>query len=348
MRWIICLGLTLSLAACRQTVVLDESAYDGGGGGNGGADAGLESRFDGGALCPGMPIMITPQSPKVMVVLDRSDGMTGRFADSTPLAAARDALDQYSTRYQSVVWFGYSDFPGTMPCGAQACCIGSNFIQPGPKLQSFSMALHACDVGQTCATPTGSQRPTLQALSSIATFTFNQSDPLGRYVLLITNGRPDCASSGPGPGSCGDGGNTVNAVTQLWGKNVLTYLVAPGQPDQETMQCLRDLAVAGGTISQPSYFHASQDPPDLNGEIGDIIREIARDACTLDSEGMRIDPTEAALVWKDMQSVPRGGNSGWDITDNGYSITLRGQWCDQLVSDGPTAFKLYSNCGPHH
>jgi len=346
MRWTLCVGLTLSLAACRQTVVLDQSAYDGGGrGGSGGIDAGFDGRFDGPPLCPGMPIMITPESPRVMVVLDRSEGMTSRFADNTtPLAAAREALDEYATRYQSVIWFGYSDLPGAnTSCGMQGCCLG-NFTPPAMKLQTFSYALHACDLDLTCASPTGNQRPTQQALTSISTFTFNdQYDPRGRYILLITNGRPDCSPSGPG--SCNDGGNTVSQINQLQSKEVYTYVVAPGQIDPETMQCLRDMAVAGGTVSQPSYFHASQDPLDLNGEIGDHLRTIARDACTLDLQGTRIDQMDdPGLVWKDMTQVPRGGNSGWDVTGNGYSITLRGQWCDHLIDDGPAAFKLFASC----
>jgi hypothetical protein len=289
-----------------------------------------------------------------MVVLDRSDGMTARFSDNTtPLAVARDALDQYATRYQNVIWFGYSDFPGPMPCPQQQmCCPGTAFAAPNPKLQGFSSALHFCDQSQSCAIPTGMQRSTDSVLYNIASLIFNQNEPIGRYVLLITNGRPDCGGFG-GPGSCGDGGSAQSLLGQLLGKMVYTFVVAPGQPDSETLQCLRDLVQAGGD-AQPSYFHPSQDAPDLNGEIGDITRMIARDACTLDLEGAKIpmDQQNWTLVWKDTQIVPRNGpsmnNNGWDVTGGGYTITLRGQWCDRLIDDGPATFQLYPSCGPHH
>ncbi len=91
--------LGLSMAACRQTVVIDLRAVDAGGG------------TDGGPFCSGPSTTFEPQSPKVMVVLDRSESMTGPFGSSSALAVTRDALDQYASRYQKLVWFGYSDFP---------------------------------------------------------------------------------------------------------------------------------------------------------------------------------------------------------------------------------------------
>lgn len=326
------LALALSPAACRQTVLIDQSAVDGGAGGAGGL------------ACSGPPIDFAPSSPKVMVVLDRSDEMASRFGDSNALVVARDALDQYASRYQKAVWFGYSDFPGPMNCSpSQTCCVGA-FSAPNPKLQPFSAAVHACDQTQSCANPTGPQRPTAAALYNCSLI-FNQNDPVRRYILLITNGRPDCGFS-PGPGSCGDGGDAQNVISQLLGKDVSTFVIAPGQIDPEAVQCLRDLAVAGGTATQPSYFHAAQDPPDLNNEIGDTIRTIAMDACALDLEGVRIQETSrVAVTWKNT-SIPRDRNSGWDLTGNGFTITLHGQWCDHLIEDGPADFAVFPDCKP--
>jgi hypothetical protein len=325
--------LALLVAGCRQTVVIDLSAIDGGGGSDGGQ-----------AFCSGPPTAIRPQSPKVMVVLDRSDSMTGPFGSSSAVAVARDALDQYASKYQHAVWFGYSDFPGSTNCSpSQSCCVGV-FSTPNPMLFGFSGALHACDQNQSCAFPTGNERPTAAALYNCSLI-FNQNEPVWRYILLITNGRPNCGF-GPGPGSCGDGGDTQNVISQLLGKEVSTFVIAPGQIDSETVQCLRDLAVAGGTATQPSYFHAAQDPPDLNNEIGDIIRTIAMDACTLDLEGVRIqETTRVAVTWKNT-SIPHDHNSGWDLTGNGFTITLRGTWCDHLIEEGPAEFDVFPDCGP--
>ena len=311
--------------------MIDLRAVDAGGG------------TDGGPFCSGPSTTFEPQSPKVMVVLDRSESMTGPFGSSSALAVTRDALDQYASRYQKLVWFGYSDFPGSMNCSpSQSCCVGA-FSAPNPSLLGFNAALHACDKNQSCANPTGNQRPTAAALYNCSLI-FNQNEPVQQYILLITNRRPDCGF-GPGPGSCGDGGDTQNVIGTLAGKAVKTFVVAPGQLDSETIQCLHDLAIAGGTASQSSYFHAAQDPPDLTNEIGDVIHTIATDACTLDLEGVRLQENGHVVVtWKGMP-ISHDRN-GWDLTGNGFTIDLYGQFCDHLLEDGPADFAVFPDCDP--
>ena len=54
---------------------------------------------------------------------------------------------------------------------------------------------------------------------------------------------------------------------------------------------------------------------------------------------MPTDPQNSVtLVWKNTQIVPRNGNDRWDLTGNGYTLTLRGLWCDRLINDGPANF----------
>jgi hypothetical protein len=330
--------LALSLAACRQTVAIDLSAVDAGGAGGGGAGG------DGGpSVCSGPPTAFELQSPKVMVLLDRSERMTGPFGSSTALAVTREALDQYASKYQNFVWFGYSDFPGSTCSPSQTCCVGA-FSAPNPTLSGFSMALHWCDKNQSCANPTGSQRPTAAPLYTCLNI-FNQPELVWRYILLITNGRPDCGF-GPGAGSCGDGADTQYVISKLRGNEVSTFVIAPGPIDFETVQCLGDLAVAGGTAIQSSYFHPAQDPQDLNNEIGDTLRTIARDACTLDLKEVHIQESmHVAVTWKNT-SIPRDKTNGWDLTDSGYTITLHGTSCDRLVDGGPADFAVFPDCDP--
>ena len=140
-----------------------------------------------------------------------------------------------------------------------------------------------------------------------------------------------------------------NVISQLLGKGVSTFVIAPGNIDSETVQCLRDLAVAGGTATQPSYFHAAQDPPDLNNEIGDTIHTIAMDACTLDLEGVRIQETSrVAVTWKNM-SIPRDRNSGWDIS---HQQRMARSSCTGpgaiSRSNGPADFAVFPDCKPGH
>jgi hypothetical protein len=324
MRWKTWLGLTLSLAACRETVVLDQGPFDGSVGG-----------VDGAPTNCGAPVSFTPPSPKVMVALDRSDGMFAKYGDSTPFAIARNALDQYSALYQNAIWFGYLDFPGTFCMGMQMCCPGT-FSAPTGDVNSFSQALHTCDrtSNPPCGSPTGYQRPTAAALYSCSSFIFSQSDMVHRYILLITNGRPDCGSSGPGP--CGDGEETHGVIGQLTQgpRYVRTYVVAPGQSSSD--QCLPDLAAAGGTGDSRST--------DLTYDIGNILHTIATDVCDINVQEPIKDSGRVEFDYKTTQQIPHDRNLGWEVSSSGYTISLHDKWCERLIDEGKNAFTLYTGC----
>jgi len=185
MRWGVVLVLALPLAACRETVVFVQTPMDGGPGGATG--------FDGGpALCTGQPTGFELEWPEIMVALDRSTGMsTARVGNVSVLEAVRQALDETSMRFQKVVRFGYVEFPGgSQVCTACGACAG-NLSPPMANLERFTAFLHACEQSNPSC-PESDWRPTTAALARCAD-AFARFEPISRYVLLITNGQPDCA-----------------------------------------------------------------------------------------------------------------------------------------------------------
>ena len=135
--------LALSVAACRQTVVIDQSAVDAGAGGT-------AATADGGVFGSADDFGRVAQGHGRAGSVGQHDGS---FGGSSALAVARDALDQYASKYQKVVWFGYSDFPGAMNCSpSQTCCIGA--FSPPTHALGLQHAMHVCDQDQSCANPT--------------------------------------------------------------------------------------------------------------------------------------------------------------------------------------------------
>lgn len=325
--------LASSLAACRQTVLIDQSGVDA----SGGIDAGQ-------TFCSGLPAEFLIQPPEVMVALDRSSTMNARFGDSTVLGTARDALDVYASRYQKVANFGYIEFPGgSSLCTGQAGCCASNPKPPNPNYVPFNMALHACDQNglPSCATASY-QRPTVPALTGCEVVFSSRPDQTSRYVLLITNGMPDC---GAGPNSgCNDAQTTVTDMARNY--FVSTVVVAPGQLDPTTTDCLEGMAINGGARNPP-YLHPASNATDLGNTIGDVIRGFAMDACRLNLTTRIADSDRAAVTWKDAQ-IPRDRNSGWELVDNGFTVILHSQWCDHLIEDGPAVFAVFPDCNPTH
>jgi hypothetical protein len=329
MRWTTSLALALSLAACRQTVVFDQQG--------GGADGGLP-------FCSGPPVDFDPESPEVIVALDRSAGMSARFGDGTVLTAARDALDEHAARYQKVIRFGYVEFPGSgSVCSPQAGCCAGMVSFPSQHYAAFDLALHACDLNPARCAGVGYQRPTTPALTSCALVFAQRQDAFRRYVLLVSNGRPDCGMN-QGSG-CMD---AQAAVNQLATNGVATVVVAPGLLEPDAEECLQGIAVYGGARYSPYLFPASN-PVELDDQIGDLTRAIATDACELDLHERVMDPDRVVFRWKDTQ-IPRHRSNmdGWELTMNGFEIVLHGEWCDRLIDGGPADFALFTNCEPQH
>jgi hypothetical protein len=327
----------LSLAACRQTVLIDQS----------GVEAGTTP--DGApAFCSGLPADVTINAPEVIVALDRSWAMNNRFGDSTLLDTARDALDLYASRYQKVVDFGYVEFPGGSSfCSAATGCCASMPSAPNPNYAKFDMALHLCDANSSPSCATSSyQRPTTPALAACEVVFGSRQPQSSRYVLLITNGMPDCGgSNGGSPNSaCFDAQVTVTDMARNY--DVITVVVAPGQIDMMTDDCLGEVALNGGAGSRP-YYHPAPTQTDLTSTIGDLIRGFAKDACYLSLPTTRIqDADQAGVTWRDIQ-IPRDRNSGWELISN-FTIALHGQWCDRLIEDGPADFAVFPDCNPIH
>src|SRR5262249_26016813 len=153
-----------------------------------------------------------------------------------------------------------------------------------------------------------------------------------RYVLLVTNGRPDCGANQSS--ACMD---AQNAVTLLSNNHVSTVVVAPGQLGPDDTECLQGIAIYGGAQRAP-YFHPAANTNELSDEVGSIMRGMAMDACELNLKNVRImDPDRVALRWDGMQ-IPRDRDKGWELIGNGFEILLHDEWCDRMIDEGPAKF----------
>ena len=349
MRGTTLLGVALALlapAACKQTIFIDQT---GGEGGVVSPDSGLLPN------CTGTPIDPTQvYSLEVVVAMDRSTGMTNaKFGDTTALAAARDTIDQYAALNQNVVRFGYVEFPGNsfLCSSATAGCCPSSLAPPSQTIDGFDIALRSCDVyPPTSSCPVSSQRATTAALKSCAPSPMQpgQMARTKRFVLLLTNGQPDCDLGTETP--CNEARNAANDLLTTYG--VQTFVVAPNVSDMDTVNCLRPIAANGGGSAN---FSAVFNQADLSTTIDGITHYVAQYACHLDVTPAQIrnpDSGTVLLLWKG-QVVPYNPNgypNGWGLATNQNSsrIDLYGMWCDRLIAGGPGDFTLMTGCEPTH
>ena len=164
-----------------------------------------------------------------------------------------------------------------------------------------------------------SQRPAVPALTASYLYFTGLSTPSNRYVMLITNGQPDCGASQNS--GCSD---AQGLAGELLGINVETKVIVPGQIDgpSDTSQCLQELAAAGGATNYPPYFRSASNPTDLSNTIESVIRDISHDVCVLNLRARIQNSDNPVLYWKDQQ-VP--------VTAAGAAQQLRAEAAWRLV-----------------
>ena len=171
------------------------------------------------------------------------------------------------------------------------------------------MALHACDQNALPSCATGSyQRPTAPALTGCELVFSSRQDQANRYVLLITNGAPDC---GAGQNSgCADAQTIVTDMARNYSSAPSWWRRASWTRWPKTAS--KGWRSAAARRNAP-YFLPASNQTELATTIGDIMRAIAMDACKLDLDGAHPGPDRVGVTWKDAQ-IPHDRNSGWDLT----------------------------------
>jgi hypothetical protein len=319
-----CLVLALALGGCRQTVVFNP----------GGTPNDLAK------LCvDGLPANVPYElrSPSVIVALDRSSGMNAPLGSMTAVSASLIALNEAALHYQTSVRFGFVEFPRvSFGCSdSYGCCAGQVTIPA--DYESFKFAANFCDSPTSGCIPSET-RPTAAALNACLN-AYNGIDPhnRNRYVLLVTNGDPDCA----GGGFCSSATSAIGNLRRAIKEEVKTIVVVPGDVIDD--QCLQDMALAGG--ASPNY-HWATTPAMLTDVVVGIVRSVATEACRLEL-GDPIDDFNQVGLFLNNVLVPRGGTDGWVDRDR-FSIELRGAACQALLDDprGRGSLAVYS-CTQH-
>lgn len=321
---------------------LGGGGIDGGGapidsGGPIGVDSGPPRDFgpviDGG--CDLMePVMneIVGDPPDMLLTVDISGSMCTPLIDSFPvgdtkMAIMKTALNDLVASKDARTNFGLMLFPGT----ANECAPGTienpimerNGAAIMSTISGLDDAMFSCPFSHPGATPTG---PSLDAARSYyGTIPVNE---IGRYVLLATDGQPNCGPELPDGGTEETIDETVAAIEALYAAGIETYVLGFG--DGITASDMNRMAAAGGTGTPYSARSAA----DLDTALDAIAAEIIPASCTIALGGASRDPSLLQVSFDDGPLIPRNEarTSGWDYDEATNTITFYGSECDQLQS----------------
>jgi hypothetical protein len=312
--------------------------------GDGPGDAGAD-----GAMCTPGERPALRGTPDIVILLDASGSMnedplgqmcmngcgpTSKWSSMTP------AINQIVATTETSVNWGLKLFADDNRCG----------VSPGvavPVAPGNAIAIADAIAGRTDATgnvTSGSSTPTRLAVNAAAAYLATVQDTNPKFILLATDGQPNCATSGQ---NSDDSIAAITAVLDAAARGFPTFVVGIATTAGTADTVLSQMALAGGRprMAFPEYF-----PVTSTNELLAALNAIVGQAneCTL---GIGEPPPGASrddiAVRGDGTTIARDRSNGWDYADTTHtSIALFGAACAALRTAAIQRITIVFSCAP--
>ncbi|MBC8133471.1 MAG: VWA domain-containing protein [Deltaproteobacteria bacterium] len=207
------------------------------------------------SLCPANTFTASNLPPDLLIVLDRSgsmleDPMTGMSQPTSPTnkwAQTTTALNQVVGQTQDKIRWGLKFFgsPGGGACGVNDMAE----VPVGP--------MNAAAIAAAIATgDPGSNTPTRAAVTQAAAYLRTVTDLNPKFILLATDGQPNCRTGGGGGGSATDDAAAIAAVATVAAMGFPTFVIGIATTGTAGHDTLSMMAVNGGypRTGDPRYY----------------------------------------------------------------------------------------------
>jgi hypothetical protein len=334
------------------------SALVGGGGGNGtktdlglntksntnvatGTDTGIAVSTADGGNCGITTAPLNKQPPDVLLVLDKTGSLLDAMDSSKQCAAGSttcqqrwatlvSGLNAVLTSSSTNVNWGLETFNSDGSCG----------VAP-PEVPIAPGAAGATAVQTYIAgiTPNGST-PTTLAITTAVTYLQTLTDPNPKYILLATDGEPNCkGGGGGGGGGATDLPATTTEIGLAYQAGFKVYVLGVG-PDTGNLDAL---ANAGGTTN----YYPALTPDALTTALASIMGSVV--SCSFGLGRAPPVPTNVAVQFNNDSTLwaPHDTShaNGWDYTTPAdTTIQLYGTWCDDVTSGKYQSAQILMGC----
>ena len=325
---------------------LDASLFGGGGASGWAREDVAPPPPTGDANCGSKTSDSTRQPADVLLVLDRSGSMNYSTAEDcycTAAAAGRSgtvcsntsncnprwpaltsAIDATLTANMGSINWGLKLY--SSPNG-QACTVNNGVEVP---IASTSVPAIQTQIGNVSP---ANNTPTAQAITAATTYLKTVTDTNGKFILLATDGEPNCGGSGTNGGTTANVQGTIDAITAAKAAGFSVYVIGIGP----SVGNLDSFAAAGGTTN---YFPASS-PQALTDAFASISKLVA--TCVFTSTTPPPDPNNIA-VYLNKGLVTKDDVNGWSFGSDTSTVILNGTSCTEAMAATGSSVQILFGC----
>jgi von Willebrand factor type A domain-containing protein len=276
----------------------------------------------------------------ILIVMDRSLSMTNDQDDKPCLGGGplngncgtkskwyqvTTALDTVLTNTDTMVNWGLLYF------GAESTICGVTTTPAVPIVAENALAINQAFMGQPSKTgQTGT--PTRSAVINAVTYMKTLIDPNPKYLLLATDGQPNCAPAG-GLNMPDDTGS-AEAVAEALMAGFPTFVVGIG--DTKATSVLNALASSGGKpvpgAPGGNSFYQVNNAADLETALGQILGTVT--TCVFDTGPPPNNQTrvDQISVFGDGNEIRHDAGDGWEFSNGDKTqVTLHGSACEAVT-----------------
>jgi Mg-chelatase subunit ChlD len=281
-------------------------------------------------------------TPDMLIVLDRSGSMNpdSNEQKSDRWGGSRGALQQVTAAFDDRVNFGLLTFPGPAPAGSRGqdnCSTGVLNVPVGPnKGDAIGMTLQGMNAEGRTPTTLALQEA-LRVLGAVSTGPDQLTIP--KYVLLVTDGDPNCSGSG-GNRNVDDAARTqtIAAIDALRLAGIKTFVVGYQTANSSFVDQLDRMAQAGGTGL--SAHRSVENGDDLAATVAELAKKAV--SCSYQLEAPVADPTRVLVSVGGSPRNREQADNGWKLESDQRTVTLVGGACEELQQG--KVFKVEVKC----
>lgn len=285
--------------------------------------------------CSVLDVILIPQTPTLVLLVDQSLSMDADFGGDTRWNVITDVLINPNNgivpQFAGNIRFGLALYTSDT----------DNMAAPCPMLTEVDPMLNnapAIDTTLTMAAPLG-DTPTGESLEAVWQKLDLVDLPGQKFIVLATDGEPDtCAMPNPNEGQP----ESVAAAQGAFNAGIQTFIISVG--DQVSNAHLQDMANAGQGV-QPgdpdAEFYQALDQAALGTAFEQILAGVR--SCQLDLDNP-LTPEDAANCTLLINGDPVGLDdpNGWALNDPN-EVELLGSACDTLQT-GTSSVQMECTC----